>query len=450
MVLPLILGVTTTVASAATVKLSVPPSPIGGTVSLTAQASPKNVRSIEIRIDGTTVKTCLASPCPFAWNSTQWPDGSHQLQARAVYAWSSTSSSVSTVTVKNVVAVPPPPPPPPPPGGPVFHVDVAGNDANDGSPDRPWRTIQRAANAVVPGATVLVAPGTYVQAIATSRHGTATARIRYVSTQQWGARIISAQPQVWRNTGHYVDIVGFDVSGTEAAYIGIGNSGSNVVIRDNHVHDIPAAGCTSNGGAGILSGNYTALDVDIIGNVVRDIGGFPASCNRVQGIYHSHRGGHIWNNIVYRIVGYGIHLWHFPYGVTIANNLVFQSLSGGILMGSDDIVADEFVVTNNIVFDNPGYGIREIGRTGVNNRFLNNLVYRNGSNWRLLTGTQSGTVAADPKFVNYQASGNGDYHLAPTSPAIDTGTSEGAPPDDFDGTPRPQGAGWTIGPYERP
>jgi hypothetical protein len=446
MVLPVILGVTTTMASAATVTLSVPPSPIGGTVSLTAQASPKNVRRLEIRIDGTTVKTCSASPCAFTWNSTQWPDGSHQLQARAVYARSTASSSVSTVTVQNVVAVPPPPPP----SGAVFYVSPAGNDADDGSQARPWRTIQRAANAVVPGATVFVAPGTYAEAVSSSRHGTASDRIRYVSTQQWGARITSANSVVWRNTASYVDIVGFDVSGTGAAYIGILNGGSNVVVRDNHVHDIPAAGCTSNGGAGIDNANYQASNSDIIGNVVHDIGGFPTACHRVQGIYHSNRGGHIWNNIVYRIVGYGIHLWHFPYGVTIANNLVFQSLSGGILIGSDDIVADEFLVTNNIVFDNPGYGIREIGRTGVHNRFLNNLVYRNGSNWRLLTGTQSGTVTADPKFVNYQASGNGDYHLAATSPAIDAGTSEGAPPDDFEGTPRPQGAGWTIGPYERP
>lgn len=43
---------------------------------------------------------------------------------------------------------------------------------------------------------------------------------------------------------------------------------------------------------------------------------------------------------------------------------------------------------------------------------------------------------------------NGDYHLLPGSPAIDTGTSEGAPGEDLDGTARPQGGGIDLGAYE--
>lgn len=41
-----------------------------------------------------------------------------------------------------------------------------------------------------------------------------------------------------------------------------------------------------------------------------------------------------------------------------------------------------------------------------------------------------------------------DGHLKPTSPAIDKGTSYGAPSDDLDGNLRPQGAGIDIGAYE--
>jgi hypothetical protein len=43
----------------------------------------------------------------------------------------------------------------------------------------------------------------------------------------------------------------------------------------------------------------------------------------------------------------------------------------------------------------------------------------------------------------YQAFG--DYHIAATSPAVNTGTSELAPNHDFDGQPRPQGAGFDKG-----
>jgi hypothetical protein len=49
----------------------------------------------------------------------------------------------------------------------------------------------------------------------------------------------------------------------------------------------------------------------------------------------------------------------------------------------------------------------------------------------------SGNIAADPQFVDRA---KGDYHLKGNSPAINAGTSEGAPATDFEGDPRPAGA----------
>lgn len=51
-----------------------------------------------------------------------------------------------------------------------------------------------------------------------------------------------------------------------------------------------------------------------------------------------------------------------------------------------------------------------------------------------------GNISADPLFV-----GSRDEHLRPGSPAIDTGTCVGAPVTDFDGDPRPSGAGCDMG-----
>src|SRR2546425_9058713 len=76
----------------------------------------------------------------------------------------------------------------------TFYVAPIGNDANAGSTAAPWLTLQRAANAVQAGDTVVVRAGTYVgfsQADST-RSGTASAPIRYLADQ--GVVINSAGP----------------------------------------------------------------------------------------------------------------------------------------------------------------------------------------------------------------------------------------------------------------
>ncbi len=67
--------------------------------------------------------------------------------------------------------------------------------------------------------------------------------------------------------------------------------------------------------------------------------------------------------------------------------------------------------------------------------------YDNG--FDMLAGT--GNIQMSPLFVD---ASSGDYHLQASSPCIDAGTANNAPPTDFDGTPRPQGAGIDIGIYE--
>ena len=349
----------------------------------------------------------------------------------------------------------PSPTPTPTPSSGGFYVSPNGSDSSSGSATAPWATIQHAAAMVKPGSVVHVAPGTY-SVVNTTIGGTASSRIRFVSDVKWGAKIVgSVTDTAWTNSGNYVDIVGFDISGN--VRIGILNNASFVRTIGNNVHNI-AGSCSSNGGAGIDNASFTGTDNDIIGNVVHDVGNPAVQCYTVQGIYHSNLRGHILNNISYRNAAWGIQLWHAANNVVISNNLVFQNGEGGIVVGDGDapggVTDDNTLVSNNIVMDNrsswgAGLGIYEAGPTGTGNKYLNNLIWNNTQGIVLQNGLHDvNTINADPQLVNYQPAGGGDYHLQSTSRAINSGTTQGMPPEDFDGAPRPFSTGPDIGPYE--
>lgn len=338
-----------------------------------------------------------------------------------------------------------------------LYVSTTGNDSNAGTSASPFKTIQRGVSLATSGTTVHVAPGNYSGNVTSSASGTATARIRYVSDAKHGAKIVGTGTEFhWDNRGSYVDIVGFDISGSGRG--GILNTGSYTLIANNHVHDLKVSGgCTGNGGAGIVNANYLATDCDIIGNVVHDVG-VPGSCNGVQGIYHSVLRGCIANNISYRNASFGIHLWHAANESSIVNNTVFNngssSMGGGIVVGRGDTgagVMNNTHILNNIVYNNPGASIIQYCYSGFNcigtgNTVSDNLVFGNGNDISLKVGSAVRTIAADPQFVNYQANGSGDYHLKNTSPAINAGTSLEAPATDIDGNSRDSAI--DIGAYE--
>jgi hypothetical protein len=350
------------------------------------------------------------------------------------------------------------------PGGPsiepapmMYFVSPEGSDSNSGDQSGPWATIQHAADMATPGATVQVASGIYVEnQLTLNTSGTASARIRFISGQRWGARIRSSTSYtVISLKGSYLDFVGFDIAGDSGSCLGIADWGSNNQILNNHVHQIPApaAVCKSNGGAGIDSANYKGRNSDLIGNIVHDIGPWPSEDDRVHGIYHSNYGGHIWNNVVYRCAGFGIELSHFPDHSIVANNTVFNNIYGGIYIAEDN-GGTGIAVVNNIVVHNKGWGIVEpSGKTPANsgNLYIDNVIYDNlgHGNMSFNPGsTVSGTIIADPQFASYTGGPDGDYTLLPISPARDHGTSSYAPANDINGGIRPVNGLWDIGAYE--
>ncbi|MEN3365921.1 MAG: hypothetical protein V7606_3195 [Burkholderiales bacterium] len=342
-----------------------------------------------------------------------------------------------------------------------LYVATTGSDDNPGTPAAPFKTITKAATQAPPGTTVHVAPGTYVGAVVTRANGTATARIRYVSDTRWGAKIVpqpdSAFDKAWRNTGSYTDIIGFDIDGSNYQggirwSTGIVSLGSYNRIQNNHVHHLAQASenCDSNGGSAINANNYYhGYHVDMIGNVVHDIG--VPGCNAIHGIYMA-TSGNIQNNLVYRVHYGAIHLWHDASNINIANNTAFNNFIGIIVGGgnfyhSTTGVVDYVTVTNNILVDN-AIGATESGSVGTHNIYYNNLVYQNS---RYDFGTLNkplGTVMANPQFRDYQPDGTGDYRLRSTSPALNVADTTNSPTVDIEGARRPYGGGVDLGAYE--
>ena len=333
-----------------------------------------------------------------------------------------------------------------------FYVSTSGSDSNEGTVKRPWKTISHAAASLKPGATVHVTPGEYRENVITSVRGTSSARIRYISDQQGAAHLIGAAGDAtWKNKADYVDIMGFDVTGS--APVGIHNLASFVRILGNTVHDI-VAGCDSNGGAGIDDEGPSRSDNDDGFNVIYNVRQ-PSGCPQRHGvgIYHANPHGRVYNNLVMQCGAEGIQLWHAANAVIVANNTVVDTDDTGILIGAGDspggITNDNSIVINNIVANNRRYGILEYGTTGPHNSYLNNIVFGNSiANLQLITGIASGTIIADPQLVNNTGTVSGNYHLGAKSPGIDVGVTANAPTSDIVGGTRPQGKAIDIGAYE--
>jgi hypothetical protein len=337
-----------------------------------------------------------------------------------------------------------------------YYVAPTGSDSAAGTQAAPFKTLARAAQtATRAGTTVWVAPGTYTGGVKTTASGTASARIYWVSTTKWGAKVIpGSTANIWDNRGNYVSIIGFDFDGSSKPTVthGVYTGGSYTMIQDNHVHNIAnGATCNSAGGSAIGTDSYYyGVWNDVVSNTVNDIG--PAGCKYIQGIYVS-TSGSVKNNLVYRVGEAAIHLWHDANHVTITNNTVTTSHYGLIVGGGDfyhTSAGDDYTVVNNNIFVDNGYGISEQGTTGVHNSYSNNLVYGNTSNISLRNGLMAkNTVSSSPLFVSYSKTmTTPNYLISLSSPAVARGIASGAYPTDIVSKPRNATTGYDIGAYQ--
>src|SRR5215813_10133172 len=379
----------------------------------------------------------------------------------------------------------------------TYHVSPTGSDYNPGSEARPFRTIQKAADIVKPGDTVLVGDGVYTYSapndcygkvvVCVSRGGSPDNWVVFRSKNKWGAKIDGVDGKagagfVVQGGASYVRIQDFEMAGLanvdgSAGGIDLFDGGSHFQVIGNHIYNIGRV-CTntSNGQNGVF---IEADNVLMEGNLIHDVGRLEPGqqgCrpsneywkNHDHGIYHD-GGDHVTirNNVIYNIKqGWAIQVWPKSRAhMNILNNTVafgnqYKGKLGAIVMWAPS--TGGMKVSDSTIANNIFYGVNTtaiwLGGDGgeepmrlANVRISNNII----SNGVLLFAEKnvdtSGLILADnlektdPKFADPAAF---DFHLRPDSPAIDAGLALPGVGADYDGRARQLGGRVDIGAYE--
>ncbi|HEX2162698.1 MAG TPA: right-handed parallel beta-helix repeat-containing protein [Thermoanaerobaculia bacterium] len=231
----------------------------------------------------------------------------------------------------------------------TYHVAPGGDDGGTGSAADPWRTLQRAADTVGPGDTVIVAAGDYA-GFDLRTSGTEAAPIRFLAGP--GVAIVDPNPVtpdgINLEGASWVEVAGFTVVGMPREGIRAVTA-HHVTIRGNRAFD--------NGERGILTGfvddllieaNETARSIDEHGIYVSNSGDRPTI-----------RGNFTWGNNAA-----GIHM------------------NGDVSLGGDGIISGALVEGNVIV------GNGAAGGSGINGDGVQGSVFRNN----LLLGNRAGGI----------------------------------------------------------
>ncbi|OGV95557.1 hypothetical protein A2W24_06695 [Microgenomates group bacterium RBG_16_45_19] len=356
------------------------------------------------------------------------------------------------------------PPATPTPSVPrTYYVSPSGNDNNPGTPSQPWQTIQKAANTMIAGDSVNVLAGSYSETHIDIDHSGGT------FLAQEGA-IITGQIDIGGSSNI---INGFEIT-SPAGDWGIQVRGTGNLVENNDIHNTMQDGITFYGDNNIIRGNYihdlveTSTHVDFFqtsgpasniifeGNLCIN----PNTTGNNQIAMVESRSDNTIDNLIFRNNIFVINdpgtgqlnfHRHTELGegvisnITVVNN-TFVHLSG---MGYESIWMINIttgVVKNNLIVNWGDSTHSYILVSGISSGIdiSNNAIYKTSCCAPMGDPYPDDIWMQDPKLVNFAGL---DFHLLGTSLVIDKGI-DSAVNTDFDGMPRPQGAGFDIGAYE--
>ena len=203
------------------------------------------------------------------------------------------------------------------------------------------------------------------------------------------------------------------------------------VIEQNHIYDVRGSGIYIDGW------DEHTYDIVVRDNYLHDV---------VRGISIGSEQGalvdeiDIYNNIVVRAGNSGIHLTTVSLDgprerIRIVNNTIVESVNhggGGIYVQTTNV--SEITIRNNLVAFGPQWQgmIRATSPAGI--AADHNLIFGES---KFPEEELSGSIEADPWFVDSGSTDPAGFAVQAGSPAIDAGSAEGAPDHDFTGAARP-------------
>jgi len=364
-----------------------------------------------------------------------------------------------------------------------YYVATNGSNSNPGTISQPFLTIAKGVSVLTPGDTLFVESGTYAESLQATIPG-GTSWSNPVTVMAYPGDTVTIEPTSAQNAQsvfmfygaqeQYIVVQGFTINATHVTNDAVkitdsssGGAASHIKIDNCEIENAPqcgvlttdgadynefidltvhnngttdlyhgiyistqdntVSGCTSysNGGCGIQvysEGETT----DCNGNVVSDNECYDNGVDGYADGIDVSSGSNIqvYDNICYGNSGDGIAVDYWrPTDVTVVNNTCVGNGDNGIYVGNDGGLAVGTLVNNNISYNNAQGDFTNLGTSTTQ---LTNL------------------FGVNPLFVNLAGD---NFHLTASSPAINAGTAANAPSTDFDGAPRPQGAGVDIGAY---
>jgi parallel beta-helix repeat protein len=173
--------------------------------------------------------------------------------------------------------------------GDEYYVALNGDDSNPGTRLQPWRTIQKAANMMADGDTVVVLSGEYDERIQITTSGASGAPITY---QAQGTVTMKG----FTVSADYITIEGFDITDTENNWSngwGILVQGSYCVLENNYIYFATRGGILlfANDGDDPITSNCVVVNNRLHRNSQVGI--------EVQGRNNLIEGNEIWRTIQY-------------------------------------------------------------------------------------------------------------------------------------------------------